>query len=383
MEKRSSAFEVHIDSIVQKNAAAIERQKRADMQKKRNDLSSTIMASYLSEDDDASTVARGILLDKLAEEAKAHYEVASDEEVDDDNTIESDENIDNDPDHGIGEGPLWDRAIAEEYEEDAESGYEDNEEEEEDSPPPPPLSLDLFEKLVGKASAAGAAALEGGLWISEYGSGNTAEAIFRQPRTGEVRVSPPTAGATIMTGQNGVNWFVENETGRSFWTIEELLHAKVEQQTSKIETASGAELSSSALVTDATNTIDPSMEIAQVKRRSTGNTAEQAAGAERFQYAANGELISQSPEEQQDGIKFGDFSNTSEEGESNRETFTHLQERTDLVGNLLEVAKNRPPPPPRLKFPEQERQRPTAAATRSGRRCCCGTRRTWPGTWAP
>ena len=94
MEKRSSAFEEHIDSIVQKNAAAIERQKRADLQTKRNDSLKTMMASYLSEDDDATTVARGIVLDKLAEEAKAHYEVASDEEVDDDDTIESGENID-------------------------------------------------------------------------------------------------------------------------------------------------------------------------------------------------------------------------------------------------------------------------------------------------
>ena len=108
MEKRSAEFEEHIDKVVQKNAAAIERQKRAEAQKKKPAIPKG-MEGYLAEDDDATTVARGFVLDKLAEEAKAHYERNSDDEDDDADTIASDDAFADDPllYGGVGGGNLF------------------------------------------------------------------------------------------------------------------------------------------------------------------------------------------------------------------------------------------------------------------------------------
>ena len=130
MEKRSAEFEEHIDKVVQKNAAAIERQKRAEAQKKKPAIPKG-MEGYLAEDDDATTVARGFVLDKLAEEAKAHYERNSDDEDDDADTIASDDAFADDPllYGGVGGGPVWDHTIVEEY--DDEEHDEDDEDEDE------------------------------------------------------------------------------------------------------------------------------------------------------------------------------------------------------------------------------------------------------------
>jgi hypothetical protein len=236
MEKQSLVFEERIERVVKVNAGAIERQKRADAQKKkRGPCASKHLPGYLAEVDETTAATRCLLLDKLAEEAKAQY-VDADGGDGGGDTIASGGVIaecasfvhsGRGRDGGAVEGTANVSDVVSEgdnttdEEESEGGGGEDDAVPPPPPPPPPPLPLPLgrFRALVAEASAAGAEPI----WVSNYGNGNTAEALFRHTATGEIRSSPPSAGVTIMSGEGGVSWFVDNKTGASFWSVEELL----------------------------------------------------------------------------------------------------------------------------------------------------------------